>query len=110
MLAPWAKGLMGTYGVGVSIMLDGKSNSGGYIGANGMGRLWVLPAVIGTIKRGDRTLTLYRGVAHLELCRGFCDGTGGEDLRIGKPWVEALQSIELGSRHRPRAYRNLLYL
>eukprot|EP00962_Isochrysis_galbana_P048855 scaffold20493_cov125-Isochrysis_galbana.AAC.3 len=73
--------------------------SGGYIGANGMfvgrmdrhhyglirrGRLWVLPAVIGTIERGDGALTLHRGVAHLELRRGHCDGTGGEDLRIGE--------------------------
>eukprot|EP00962_Isochrysis_galbana_P055444 scaffold27229_cov146-Isochrysis_galbana.AAC.2 len=34
-LAPWAKG-WGTYGVGVSITLDGKSKSGGYIRARGM--------------------------------------------------------------------------
>jgi len=53
------------------------------------GRLWVLPAVIGTIKRSDRTLTLHRRVAHLELRRGRCNGTGGEDMRIGKLWVEA---------------------
>eukprot|EP00962_Isochrysis_galbana_P057489 scaffold29871_cov121-Isochrysis_galbana.AAC.4 len=46
----------------------------------------------------DRTLTLYRGVANLELCRGFCDGTGGEDLRIGKPWVEAHGATMYDSR------------
>eukprot|EP00962_Isochrysis_galbana_P004624 scaffold1255_cov120-Isochrysis_galbana.AAC.12 len=53
------------------------------------GRLWVLPAVISTIKGNDRTLTLHRGVAHLELRRGHCNGTGGIDLRIGKLRVEA---------------------
>eukprot|EP00962_Isochrysis_galbana_P020905 scaffold6137_cov147-Isochrysis_galbana.AAC.6 len=53
------------------------------------GRLWILPAVIGTIQRGDGTFTLYRGVAHLELRRRHCNGTGGEDLRIGELRVEA---------------------
>jgi len=32
------------------------------------GRLWVRPAVKGTVKGSDRTLTLYGGVAILELC------------------------------------------
>eukprot|EP00962_Isochrysis_galbana_P042656 scaffold16025_cov122-Isochrysis_galbana.AAC.2 len=31
------------------------------------GRLWALPAVEGTVKRDDRTLTLHRGVTHLKL-------------------------------------------
>eukprot|EP00962_Isochrysis_galbana_P061455 scaffold37592_cov275-Isochrysis_galbana.AAC.1 len=54
------------------------------------GRLWVLPAVIvGTIKRNDRTLTLHRGVAHLELRRRHCNRTGRIDLGIGKLRVEA---------------------
>eukprot|EP00962_Isochrysis_galbana_P035851 scaffold12304_cov121-Isochrysis_galbana.AAC.5 len=54
------------------------------------GRLWVLPAVIRTIYGGDWTFTLYRGVAHLELCRSLCsNGTCGKDLRIRKPRVEA---------------------
>eukprot|EP00962_Isochrysis_galbana_P026602 scaffold8263_cov104-Isochrysis_galbana.AAC.11 len=52
------------------------------------GRLWVLPAVEGTIKRGDRTLTLHRRVAHLKLRRGHCNGTGGKDIRIGKLRIE----------------------
>eukprot|EP00962_Isochrysis_galbana_P051488 scaffold22893_cov144-Isochrysis_galbana.AAC.2 len=51
------------------------------------GRLW-LPAVKGTIERSDRTLTLHRGVSHLELRRRLRDGTGGKDLRIGKLRVE----------------------
>jgi len=53
------------------------------------GRLW-LPAVEGTIERGDRdrTLTLHRGVAHLELRGRLCNGTGGKDLRIRKLRVE----------------------
>eukprot|EP00962_Isochrysis_galbana_P021004 scaffold6174_cov125-Isochrysis_galbana.AAC.28 len=57
----------------------------------GRGRLWVMPAVIGTIQRGDGALTLHRGVAHLELRRRhYCNGTGGEDLWIGELRVEAL--------------------
>eukprot|EP00962_Isochrysis_galbana_P034605 scaffold11734_cov115-Isochrysis_galbana.AAC.2 len=53
------------------------------------GRLWVLPAVKGTIEGNDRTLTLHRRVSHLELRRRLRDGTGGEDLRIGELRVEA---------------------
>eukprot|EP00962_Isochrysis_galbana_P050610 scaffold21984_cov151-Isochrysis_galbana.AAC.3 len=52
------------------------------------GRLW-LPAVIGTIQRGDWTFTLHRGVTHLKLRRRRCNGTGREDLRIGKLRIEA---------------------
>eukprot|EP00962_Isochrysis_galbana_P002165 scaffold564_cov101-Isochrysis_galbana.AAC.3 len=63
-----------------------RHHDGGLIGR---GRLWVLPAVIGTINGGDGTFTLYRGVAHLKLCRSLCNGTGGKDLRIGKLRVEA---------------------
>eukprot|EP00962_Isochrysis_galbana_P038555 scaffold13700_cov136-Isochrysis_galbana.AAC.6 len=38
---------------------------------------------------GPSTLTLHRGVAHLELCGSLCsNGTGGEDLRIREPRVE----------------------
>eukprot|EP00962_Isochrysis_galbana_P017518 scaffold5037_cov114-Isochrysis_galbana.AAC.12 len=48
-------------------------------------------AVKGTIKRSDRTFTLYDGVAVLKLCRcrGLCNGTGGVDIRIEEPGVEA---------------------
>jgi len=52
------------------------------------GRLWVLPAVKGTIEGNDRTLTLHRGVSHLELRRRLSDGTGGKDLRIRELRVE----------------------
>eukprot|EP00962_Isochrysis_galbana_P015247 scaffold4373_cov143-Isochrysis_galbana.AAC.2 len=51
-------------------------------------RLWVLPAVERAIERDDRTLTLHRRVAHLELRRRFSNGTGGEDMRIRKLRVE----------------------
>eukprot|EP00962_Isochrysis_galbana_P018521 scaffold5353_cov134-Isochrysis_galbana.AAC.2 len=51
--------------------------------------LRVLPAVEGAIKRDNRTLTLHRGVAHLELRRRLGNGAGGVDLRIGKLRVEA---------------------
>eukprot|EP00962_Isochrysis_galbana_P014812 scaffold4240_cov120-Isochrysis_galbana.AAC.7 len=53
------------------------------------GRLWVLPAVKGTIEGNNRTLTLHRWVAHLELRRRLCNGTGREDMRMGKLRVEA---------------------
>jgi len=54
------------------------------------GRLWVLPAIEGTMNgSGDRTLTLYGGVTVLKLCRSLCNGTGGEDIRIEEPRVEA---------------------
>eukprot|EP00962_Isochrysis_galbana_P029286 scaffold9342_cov126-Isochrysis_galbana.AAC.2 len=53
------------------------------------GSLWVLPAVEGTIEGNDRTLTLHRWVAHLELRRRLGDGAGGVDLWIGKLRVEA---------------------
>eukprot|EP00962_Isochrysis_galbana_P005947 scaffold1600_cov120-Isochrysis_galbana.AAC.1 len=52
------------------------------------GRLWVLPAVEGTIEGDDRTLTLHRWVAHLELRRRLGDGAGGIDLRIRELRVE----------------------
>eukprot|EP00962_Isochrysis_galbana_P061575 scaffold39886_cov309-Isochrysis_galbana.AAC.1 len=32
---------------------------------------------------------LYGGVAVLKLCRGLCNGTGGVDIRIEEPGVEA---------------------
>eukprot|EP00962_Isochrysis_galbana_P005696 scaffold1533_cov111-Isochrysis_galbana.AAC.1 len=76
----------------------GTSKSGGYVHGHGgfgfgdlgrmdrhlngliwRGRLWVRPAVKGTVKGSDRTLTLYGGVAILKLCRGLCNGTGGVD-------------------------------
>eukprot|EP00962_Isochrysis_galbana_P019774 scaffold5766_cov110-Isochrysis_galbana.AAC.1 len=53
------------------------------------GRLWVLPAVKGTIEGNNRTLTLHRWVAHLELRRRLGDRTGRIDLWIGKLRVEA---------------------
>jgi len=52
------------------------------------GSLWVLPAVKGTIEGDHRTLTLHRWVAHLELRRRLCNGTGREDMRIRKLRVE----------------------
>eukprot|EP00962_Isochrysis_galbana_P019525 scaffold5688_cov116-Isochrysis_galbana.AAC.1 len=52
-------------------------------------RLWVLPAVEGAVKGDDRTLTLHRRVAHLELRRRLGDGAGGKDLWVGKLRVEA---------------------
>eukprot|EP00962_Isochrysis_galbana_P003465 scaffold976_cov122-Isochrysis_galbana.AAC.6 len=52
------------------------------------GRLWVLPAVEGTIKVNDRTFTLHRRVTHLKLRRRLGDRTGGKDLGIGKLRVE----------------------
>eukprot|EP00962_Isochrysis_galbana_P041953 scaffold15540_cov134-Isochrysis_galbana.AAC.2 len=52
------------------------------------GRLWVLPAVEGTIEGNNRTLTLHRWVTHLELRRRLSDRTGGEDLRIRELRVE----------------------
>eukprot|EP00962_Isochrysis_galbana_P020757 scaffold6082_cov139-Isochrysis_galbana.AAC.1 len=52
------------------------------------GRLWVLPAVKGTIERGDRTLALHRRVSHLELRRRLRDGTGGKYLWIRELRVE----------------------
>eukprot|EP00962_Isochrysis_galbana_P008542 scaffold2377_cov157-Isochrysis_galbana.AAC.1 len=59
-----------------------------HYGLSKRGRLW-LPAVIGTIKGNDRTLTLHRRVAHLELRRRLRDGAGGIDLRIRELRVEA---------------------
>eukprot|EP00962_Isochrysis_galbana_P005985 scaffold1618_cov143-Isochrysis_galbana.AAC.1 len=53
------------------------------------GRLWVLPAVKRAIERDDRTLTLHRGVTHLELRRRQRDGAGGKDLRVWELRVEA---------------------
>eukprot|EP00962_Isochrysis_galbana_P041704 scaffold15389_cov131-Isochrysis_galbana.AAC.1 len=50
-------------------------------------RLW-LPTVKGTIIGKGGALTLHRGVTHLELRRRLSNGTGGEDLRIGKLRVE----------------------
>eukprot|EP00962_Isochrysis_galbana_P054750 scaffold26359_cov139-Isochrysis_galbana.AAC.1 len=58
-------------------------------GLIGRGRLWVLPAVEGTVKGNDRTLTLHRGVTHLKLRRRLGDRAGGKDLWIGKLRVEA---------------------
>eukprot|EP00962_Isochrysis_galbana_P007117 scaffold1915_cov144-Isochrysis_galbana.AAC.1 len=51
--------------------------------------LWVLPAVERAIEGDDRTLTLHRGVTHLELRRRLRDGAGGKDLRIWELRVEA---------------------
>eukprot|EP00962_Isochrysis_galbana_P044498 scaffold17291_cov127-Isochrysis_galbana.AAC.2 len=63
----------------------GILNSVGYIGARGMLVGWTgKPMRWGN----DRTLTLHRGVSHLELRRRLSDGTGGEDLRIGKLRIE----------------------
>eukprot|EP00962_Isochrysis_galbana_P003899 scaffold1093_cov148-Isochrysis_galbana.AAC.1 len=52
-------------------------------GLIGRGRLWVLPAVEGAIKEDDRTLTLHRGVAHLELRRRLGDRAGGGPKPLG---------------------------
>jgi len=47
-----------------------------------------LDANVNTIKGNDRTLTLHRWVAHLELRRRLRDGAGGIDLWIGELRVE----------------------
>eukprot|EP00962_Isochrysis_galbana_P031028 scaffold10089_cov110-Isochrysis_galbana.AAC.8 len=103
-LAPWAKGLgylrcgrvdHTRWEIKVGRVHRGQWNVSRmdrhYYGLIGRGRLWVLPAVIGAIQRGDRTLTLHPpwGLALLELRRRLRDGTGGKDLRIGKLRVEA---------------------
>eukprot|EP00962_Isochrysis_galbana_P005939 scaffold1596_cov121-Isochrysis_galbana.AAC.5 len=59
-----------------------------HYGLGERGRLW-LPAVEGSIEGNDRTFTLHRRVAHLELRRRLSDRTGGIDLGIGKLRIEA---------------------
>eukprot|EP00962_Isochrysis_galbana_P031729 scaffold10356_cov118-Isochrysis_galbana.AAC.1 len=100
LLAPWAKGLryLGFRRLRRRNIEFGRIHRGqGNVGRVDRqayelirrGRLWVLPAVEGTIKGDDRTLTLHRGVTHLELRGRLRDGAGGIDLRIGKLRVEA---------------------
>eukprot|EP00962_Isochrysis_galbana_P032048 scaffold10498_cov180-Isochrysis_galbana.AAC.1 len=75
---------------GASLDSSGSGRGPGYRQTYEMGQrgsLW-LPAVIGTIKRNDGTLTLHRRVAHLELRRRLGDGAGGKDLWIGELRIE----------------------
>eukprot|EP00962_Isochrysis_galbana_P039656 scaffold14248_cov143-Isochrysis_galbana.AAC.4 len=94
-LAPWAKGLrylgfrrlrLRRRDIELRRIHRGQGNVGRMdrhnYGLIRRGRLWVLPAVEETIKGDDRTLTLHRWVAHLELRRRLGDGAGGIDLRI----------------------------
>eukprot|EP00962_Isochrysis_galbana_P031793 scaffold10378_cov111-Isochrysis_galbana.AAC.5 len=77
-LAPWAKGLrylgfrrFRRRDIELRRIHRGQGNVGRMdrhnYGLIRRGRLWVLPAVEGAIKGDDRTLTLHRWVAHLEL-------------------------------------------
>eukprot|EP00962_Isochrysis_galbana_P038051 scaffold13435_cov140-Isochrysis_galbana.AAC.1 len=67
------------------------------------GSLWVLPAVKGTVKGNDRTLTLHRWVTHSKLRRRLGDRAGGKDLWIGELRVEAHWAAMDNSRGRGKA-------
>jgi len=100
MLAPWAKGLrysgfrrLGRRDIEFRRVHRGERDVSRvdrhHYGLIERGRLWVLPTVEGTVKGNDRTLTLHRGVTHLELRRRLRDGAGGKDLRVWELRVEA---------------------
>ena len=57
-----------------------------------------MPAVVGTVERNDRTLTLHRGVTHLKLRRRLGNGAGGKDLRVWELRVETNRAAMDDSR------------